>query len=156
MKIMTFVKITDQAAFIFKLMHQMIFCFIARAPLISLALLLTGLGLPAHARWETIGLYAQGTFYIDLDSVVREPGKRKLSSSVDYRSPQTNSQGKQYLSTRSLLHIDCTAELARTLHLSFFAGPMLKGAVVESEGILLDWQPIPSGTPMYRIMHRVC
>ena len=140
-------------------MLQTIFSFITRTSrtrLIGLLVLLTGLSLPAHARWESIGLYAQGTFYIDLDSVVREAGKRKLTSSVDYRAPQTNSQGKTYLSTRSMLHIDCSAELARTLHLTFFAGPMLKGAVVESEGILLDWQPVPTGTPMYRIMHRVC
>lgn len=118
--------------------------------------LLAALCLPAHARWETMGLYPVGMFYIDSASVVRDGGYRKLLSALDYRETQSSSQGKAFLSTRSQLHIDCKKELVRTLHLTMFAGQMLSGAVVESEGILQEWQLIPNDTPMRRIWHRLC
>lgn len=118
--------------------------------------LLATLCLPAQARLETMGLFPIGVFYIDSASVVREGGYRKLLSALDYRETQSSSQGKAFLSTRSQLHIDCKKELVRTLHLTMFAGQMLSGAVVDSEGILQEWQLIPSDTPMRRIWHRVC
>ena len=110
----------------------------------------------AHARWENMGLYPVGMFYIETTSVLREGDHRKLLSSLDYRDAQNSSEGKKYLSTRSQLHIDCKKELVRTLHLTLFSGPMLCGAVVESEGILQEWQLIPAETPMRRIWNRVC
>jgi hypothetical protein len=118
--------------------------------------LLATLCLPAHARMETMGLYPQGVFYIDTASVVREGDYRKVLSTLDYRQAQNSSQGKPFLSTRSQLHIDCKKELVRTLHLTMFAGAMLSGAVVESEGILNEWQLIPPETPMRRIWNRLC
>jgi hypothetical protein len=121
-----------------------------------LFVVLITLCLPAHARWETMGLYPIGMFYIDTASVVREGDHRKLLSTLDYREAQKSSEGKKFLSTRSQLHIDCKQELVRTLHLTMFAGPMLSGAVVESEGILQEWQLIPTGTPMRKIWSRVC
>jgi hypothetical protein len=105
---------------------------------------------------ETMGLYPQGVFYIDTASVVREGDYRKVLSTLDYRQAQSSSQGKPFLSTRSQLHIDCKKELVRTLHLTMFAGAMLSGAVVESEGILNEWQLIPPETPMRRIWNRLC
>lgn len=125
-------------------------------PVFALLLTLSALSLPAHARWETMGLYPIGAFYIETSSVVREGDYRKLLSALDYRDPQSSSQGKPFLSTRSQLHIDCKKEQVRTLHLTMFAGPMLSGAVVESEGILQEWQLIPAETPMRRIWNRVC
>ena len=119
------------------------------------ALLIT-LCLPAYARWEPMGLYPVGMFYIDTTSVVREGDFRKLISALDYRETQSGTGGKKYLSTRSQLHIDCKQELVRTLHLTIFAGPMLSGAVVENGGILKEWQLIPAETPMHKIWYRVC
>ncbi len=119
------------------------------------ALLIT-LSLPAYARWEPMGLYPVGMFYIDTTSVVREGDFRKLISALDYREAQSGTGGKKFLSTRSQLHIDCKQELVRTLHLTMFAGPMLSGAVVENGGILKEWELIPAETPMHKIWYRVC
>lgn len=104
--------------------------------------LLATLCLPAHARWETTGLYPIGAFYFDTASVVREGDRCKLLSTLDCREAQNSSTGKKFLSTRSQLHIECKKELVRTLHLTIYAGPMLSGAVVESEGIFQEWQLI--------------
>ena len=119
------------------------------------ALLIT-LCLPVHARWENVGLYSMGMFYIDTDSVVHEGDFRRLLTSLDYREAQTGTDGKKFLSTRSQLHIDYKQELVRTLHLTMFAGPMLSGAVVESGGMLKEWQLIPTETAMHKIWYRVC
>jgi len=112
--------------------------------------------LPAHARWVNMGLYPIGIFYIDTTSLVREGDDRKVLSMLDYREAQTSTDGQKFLSTRSQLHIDCKQELVRTLHLTMFAGPMLGGAVVESGGLLKEWQLIPTDTAMRRIWYRVC
>jgi hypothetical protein len=136
-------------------MQSLFLNFRRRLALPVLALLAT-LCFPVHARWETMGLYPVGVFYIDSASVIREGGYRKLQSMLDYRETQSSSQGKAFLSTRSQLHMDCKKELVRTLHLTMFAGQMLSGAVVDSEGILQEWQLIPADTPMRRIWHRVC
>ncbi len=112
--------------------------------------------LPVHARWENVGLYSIGMFYIDTASVVREGDFRKLQTSLDYREAQTATDGRKFLSTRSQLHIDCKQALVRTLHLTMFAGPMLSGTVIESGGMLKEWQLIPTETAMHQIWYRVC
>jgi hypothetical protein len=111
---------------------------------------------PAHARWENVGLYTAGIYYVDTASVVREGETRKVLSLLDYRNTQTSNEGKKYLSIRTQLHIDCRMESVRTLHLALFAGPMASGALVESGGMLHEWMPAPPNTPMHQIMHKVC
>ena len=111
---------------------------------------------PAHARWENVGLYTAGIYYVDSASVVREGETRKLLSLLDYRNTQTSNEGKKYLSIRTQLHIDCRTETVRTLHLALFAGPMASGALVESGGMLHEWMPALPNTPMHQIMHKVC
>jgi hypothetical protein len=111
---------------------------------------------PAHARWENVGLYTAGIYYVDTASVVREGETRKLLSLLDYRNTQTSNEGKKYLSIRTQLHIDCRTESVRTLHLALFAGPMASGALIESGGMLHEWMPAPPNTPMHQIMHKVC
>ena len=111
---------------------------------------------PAHARWENVGLYTAGIYYVDTASVVREGETRRLMSLLDYRSLQSSSEGKKYMSIRTQLHIDCRTETVRTLHLALFAGPMASGALVESGGMLHEWMQILPDTPMHQIMHKVC
>ena len=121
----------------------------------GLALLLAFV-LPAHARWDNVGLWRQGAFYLDRTTLEKSGDFRKVSTMLDYRVPQKNQLGKTFRSTRSLLHIDCKKEDVRTLHLSMYAGQMLTGELVESEGILAEWQPVPADTPMHRIIWTVC
>jgi hypothetical protein len=140
---------------IFRCMKSSLFNFRRRHFWPVFAWLVT-LCLPVHARLENVGLYPIGMFYIDTASVVREGDTRRLLSTLDYSTAQTTTEGKKYLSTRSQLHIDCKKELVRTLHQTFFSGPMLSGAVVESGGLLKEWQLIPTETPMRQIWYRVC
>lgn len=110
----------------------------------------------AAPKWENLGLWKQGAFYVDRQSLVREGDFRRVYTALDYREPQKHQDGRSFRSTRSLLHLDCKKQEVRTLHLTLFAGPMLTGQVLEAEGILAEWQPIPGDTPMHRILWMMC
>lgn len=141
---------------ILKLMNKPIISGLLTTGTRWLTLCLLVLCAPAHARWENVGLYTAGIYYVDTASVVREGETRKVLSLLDYRNTQTSNEGKKYLSIRTQLHIDCRTESVRTLHLALFAGPMASGALVESGGMLHEWMPAPPNTPMHQIMHKVC
>ena len=153
--LLIFIKENMSFAAILMSMHRSLFYRLRRCLWPVFALVFT-YSLPAHARWESVGLYSIGMFYIDTASLVREGDFRKLNSSLDYREAQNSTDGRKFLSTRSQLHIDCKQELVRTLHLTIFAGPMLSGEVIESGGILKEWQLIPTETAMHQIWYRVC
>jgi hypothetical protein len=120
----------------------------------TLTLVLTSM---AHAAdWSSIGLYEQGTFYIDRDSLTRDGNTRKVWTMLDYRQPQTSHQGKAYRSTRSLLQFDCRDHRVKTLSLSRHTGTRLQGDTLTSEGVIADWQPIPADTPMAKMAWVVC
>jgi hypothetical protein len=108
------------------------------------------------ADWSSIGLYEQGTFYIDRDSLIREGTTRKVWTMLDYRQPQTSHQGKPYRSSRSLLQFDCRDHRVKTLSLSRHTGARLQGDTLTSEGVIADWQPIPADTPMAKMAWVVC
>lgn len=108
------------------------------------------------ADWSSVGLYEQGTFYIDRDSLIREGTTRKVWTMLDYRQPQKNSQGKTYRSSRSLLAFDCDQQRVQTLSFSLHTGASLRGEVLTSEGVIREWQPVPVQTPIALIMANVC
>jgi hypothetical protein len=108
------------------------------------------------AEWMAVGLYEQGTFYIDKESITRTGSQRKVWTMLDYRQPQKNSQGKSYRSTRSLLAFDCDQQRVQTQSLSLHAGANLRGEVLTSEGVIREWQPVPAQTPIALIMANVC
>jgi hypothetical protein len=110
----------------------------------------------ANAQWASVGLYDQGAFYVDVANVTREGSVRRFWSMMDYKTPQKSEGGKTYLSTRSQMEINCQTRQARVLHLSMHTATHLGGQVVESEGILREWQAIPPSTPADRIASRVC
>ena len=113
--------------------------------------------MPVHARLESVGLYAHAAVYIDsAEPVVREGNHRKLWTVTDYKLRQNHEGGTTYRSSRAWMAIDCQARQARVLHLSFFEGPMQSGQVIEREGILHEWLPIPADSPIARIAYKVC
>jgi hypothetical protein len=75
---------------------------------------------------------------------------------MDYKIAQKSESGDTFLSTRSQMEINCQSRQVRIVHLSMHSGARLGGRVVDSEGILRDWQAIPPGTPVDRIWARVC
>ncbi|MEY3628161.1 MAG: surface-adhesin E family protein [Limnohabitans sp.] len=108
------------------------------------------------ADWAAVGLFDQGTFYIDRDSIAREGEARKVWAMLDYRQPQHNSHGKTYRSTRSLQHIQCKTHQVKTLSLAFYAGARGSGDVLSSEGVIQDWQPIPPDSVVAKMARTVC
>jgi hypothetical protein len=108
------------------------------------------------ADWAAVGLFEQGTFYIDRDSIAREGETRKVWTMLDYRQPQHNSHGKTYRSTRSLQHIQCKTQRVKTLSLAFYTGTRGSGDVLSSEGVIQEWQPIPHDSVVAKMAWTVC
>ena len=108
------------------------------------------------ADWAALGLFDQGTFYIDRDTIVREGETRKVWTMLDYRQPKSNSHGLPYRSTRSLVQIQCKTQQVKTLSLAFFKGTRGSGDVLSSEGVIQDWQPIPPNSVLAKMAWTVC
>ena len=113
--------------------------------------------LPAQAAdWAAVGLFDQGTFYIDRDHVERDGDTRKVWTMLDYRQPKTNSHGQAYRSTRSLQQIQCKTQQVKTLSLAFYKGTRGSGDVLSSEGVIQEWQPIPPDSVLAKMAWTVC
>lgn len=126
-------------------------------PWLGLTLCGALLSLPAQARLDTVGLYPHAAVYMDTSSPVERVGvQRKLWTVTDYQTRQTLEGGGKYRSSRAWMAVNCQTRQARVLHLSFYEGPMQSGKVLESEGILHDWLPIPADSPIARIAYKVC
>lgn len=110
----------------------------------------------ATPQWASVGLYDQGAVSLDIANVSREGPLRRFWSMMDYKVAQKSESGDTFLSTRSQMEINCQTRQVRILHLSMHAAARLGGRVVDSEGILREWQAIPPGTPVDRISARVC
>jgi len=110
----------------------------------------------ATPQWASVGLYDQGAVSVDIANVSREGPLRRFWSMMDYKVAQKSESGDTFLSTRSQMEINCQTRQVRILHLSMHAAARLGGRVVDSEGILREWQAIPPGTPVDRISARVC
>ncbi len=122
---------------------------IAGAALFSLP----GLAAP---KWEAVVLNDQGMFYIDANSVSQESGRKVLWSAIDYKKPQNTAEGQAYLSTQTQLMINCKAQMARVMHLTYFSGAMLTGKVVARQGMLHEWMEIDPSSAVKKIARRVC
>ena len=121
------------------------------------AAVLGAVTLPALAAdWAALGLFDQGTFYIDRDHITREGETRKVWTMLDYRQPKSNSHGLPYRSTRSLMHIQCKTQQVKTLSLAFYKGTRGSGDVLSSEGVIQDWQPIPPDSVLAKMAWTVC
>ena len=84
------------------------------------------------AEWISVGLYDAGSYYVDRASMTRLGQVRKVWTMLDYRQPQTNAQGKTYLSTRTLMEFDCKRERVRPRSLSLHSGNRLQGQTLTS------------------------
>jgi hypothetical protein len=47
----------------------------------------------------------QGLFYIDTNSVTQEDGRKTVQSVLDYKKPQTTSNGRTYMSLQSQVQV---------------------------------------------------
>ena len=117
---------------------------------------LVGVGAQAGPKWEPITLNDQGLFYIDPKSVTEEEGRKTVWSALDYKKPQLTGDGKPYLSIHSQIQINCKLKMARVLHLTYHAGPMLTGQTVIRQGMLHEWLDIDPTSPIQKIARRIC
>ena len=128
----------------------------AALPWLAVSVLGAATGPVLAADWAALGLFDQGTFYIDRDTIVREGETRKVWTMLDYRQPKSNSHGLPYRSTRSLVQIQCKTQQVKTLSLAFFKGTRGSGDVLSSEGVIQDWQPIPPDSVLAKMAWTVC
>ena len=124
----------------------------------SLMLLLLGVWVSGTARadWTKFDSVDTGTYYLDLDTVKKSGYIRSFWSILDYRLPQKTSRGMHYQSTRTHMEIDCRQKTVLILSFSMHAGPMLGGEVIDTQGIMRDWQSIPPDTPLEKLHRLVC
>ena len=111
---------------------------------------------PAKADWTKFDSVETGTYYLDLDTVKKSGYIRSFWSILDYRLPQKTSRGMHYQSTRTHMEIDCRQKTVHILSFSMHAGPMLGGEVIDTQGIMRDWQSIPPDTPLEKLHRVVC
>lgn len=130
------------------------------SPFLFLAVLtwscFVGSGVNAKPKWEPIMTNDQGLFYIDTNSVTEEDGRKTVQSVLDYKKPQTTSQGKNYLSLQSQVEVDCKKKMARVLHMTYFSGAMLTGQTVYRQGMLHEWMAIDPSSPIQKITRKIC
>lgn len=107
-------------------------------------------------KWDAITLNDQGMFLVDANSIKDEGGRKILWSAVDYKKQQKTADGIAYLSVQTQLHINCSAKMARVMHMTYFSGPMLTGKQFGRQGMLHEWLEIDPSSAIHKIARRVC
>lgn len=127
------------------------------APLLLVVLcgLSTKLAL-ANPKWEAVVLNDQGLYYIDAHDITHEGPRVVLWSAIDYKKPQSTAEGESYMSVKSQLSINCKVKMARVMHLTYYAGPMLTGKVISRQGMIHEWMEIDPSSAMHKIARKAC
>jgi len=129
-------------------------------PFITLAILVgscfVSAGLHANPKWEPIMNNQDGLFFIDVKSVTEEDGIKKVWSALDYKKPQTTSNGKTYMSLQSQVQVNCKRKMARVLHMTYYSEAMLKGDTVYRQGMLHEWLEVDPSSPIHKIARKIC
>lgn len=125
----------------------------------QLALWAACLALPAivaHAEMKAVDVSEKAVIYVDTSTLRRAGDVRTFWSIMDYKTPQTTSRGAAYNSTRTNMEINCKDQTVYMRQFSMHSGPMTKGEVLDTQGIMRDAQAIPQGTPIFNLMKFVC
>ena len=110
----------------------------------------------AQAEWQKVTTTDSGTIYIDDASIKRSGAVRSFWSLLDYRAPQKTQRGAFYDSTRTHMEMDCRKETVHILQFSMHTGPMLTGEIIDTQGVMREWQSIPPDTPLVNVYKFVC
>jgi len=106
--------------------------------------------------WEPITASERGQFYIDPTSVRKVDGVVRLRTLLDYAQPQMTHNGKAFRSALSQMEIDCKGDMGRIVKMTYHTGLMAGGQLVETQGMIQDWQDIAPESPVRRMAKRVC
>ena len=112
--------------------------------------------LVAHAEWQKVTTTDSGIIYVDDGTIKRSGPIRSFWSLLDYRTPQKAQRGAYFVSTRTHMEMDCRKEMVHILQFSMHSGPMLTGEIVDSQGVMREWQTIPPDTPLVSLFKFVC
>lgn len=110
----------------------------------------------ANADWVKVDSYEAGTYYINTDDIQKTGRIRAFWSVLDYKTPQKTARGLAYQSTRTHMEIECRQKTVHILSFSMHSGPMLTGQVIDTQGVMRDWQSIPPDTPLEKLHKIVC
>jgi len=110
----------------------------------------------AHADWQKVTSTDSGVIYVDDGSMKKMGPIRSFWSLFDYRVPQKAQRGAYYVSTRTHMEMDCRKEMVHILQFSMQSGPMLTGEIIDSQGVMREWQTIPPDTPLVSLFRFVC
>jgi len=126
-----------------------------RVALAAMLLVLTA-PLTANAEWQKVTTTDSGIIYVDDGTIKRNGPIRSFWSLLDYRTPQKAQRGAFFVSTRTHMEMDCRKEMVHILQFSMHSGPMLTGEIVDSQGVMREWQTIPPDTPLVSLFKFVC
>lgn len=110
----------------------------------------------AQAEWQKVLNFDSGTVYIDDANIKKAGYVRSFWSLLDYRTPQKAQRGAYFVSTRTHMEMDCRKEMVHILQFSMHSGPMLTGEIIDSQGVMREWQTIPPDTPLVPLFKYVC
>jgi hypothetical protein len=110
----------------------------------------------AIAEWQRVATTDSGIIYVDDGTIKRNGPIRSFWSLLDYRTPQKAQRGAYYVSTRTHMEMDCRKELVHILQFSMHSGPMLTGEIIDSQGVMREWQTIPPDTPLVALYKFIC
>ena len=111
---------------------------------------------PAYAEWQRVTTTDSGIIYVDDGTIKRNGPIRSFWSLLDYRTPQKAQRGAYFVSTRTHMEMDCRKELVHILQFSMHSGPMLTGEIIDSQGVMREWQTIPPDTPLVALYKFIC
>ena len=112
--------------------------------------------LSAQAEWKKVTTTDSGIIYVDDGTIKRNGPIRSFWSLLDYRTPQKAQRGAFFVSTRTHIEMDCRKEMVHILQFSMHSGPMLTGEIVDSQGVMREWQTIPPDTPLVALYKFIC
>ena len=126
------------------------------AALLTSSLVLLFASQAANAEWQKVLTYDSGTVYIDDANIKKAGYVRSFWSLLDYKTPQKAQRGAYFVSTRTHMEMDCRKEMVHILQFSMHSGPMLTGEIIDSQGVMREWQTIPPDTPLVPLFKYVC
>jgi hypothetical protein len=119
--------------------------------------LMLGVGCAQAApQWQRLWQDEQSTYYLDTQSTSSKGSVKTFWSLRDYPQTQSNFDGKAFKSTLAQIQLDCSAQEALVLEITYFSDNMLGGDKVLKERDFHNAQPVDSRSPIHRYAVRLC
>lgn len=119
------------------------------------ALLLAGFFGPVNAQtraepspWERVGVYEGRTLYIDPTTARKSGSRIQIFTITDLKEANATARGRQYLSKKALLELDCSQRTLMVLQDTWYTRRMGQGEpVFQTDGGPQGPYPVQSDSP---------